>query len=156
MKFTWKGLILAPLVAPFLFSWVLTCATDCNSPLIGFLFFLLPGCIVSYGTTVFIFLPCLYVVSKLMTPRYPVVCMLGTMLGAFAFFPLAWVMFKSSGPDSGPPIGTFVGYLWECRNDAMTWMFPISGLMTAALYWVLGNNSADAKDRVPPGEGSTT
>jgi hypothetical protein len=53
------------------------------------------------------------------------------------FFPIAWMSFKSSGPDSGPPTGTFLEFLWRSRSDITNLLFPIAGLITSLVYWML-------------------
>lgn len=65
MKFPWKGLIVAPLVVPFLFSLACMISFGGKSPVFGFFFNLVLGSVCSYGATIFLFLPCLYLLSKL-------------------------------------------------------------------------------------------
>jgi hypothetical protein len=96
------------------------------------------GSFVSYSATVFLLLPCLYLLSRIMTLRWQWVCVCGMILGAAFFFPMAWISFRSSGPDSGPPTGTFLEFLWRGRTDFINWIFPIAGLITALAYWVIG------------------
>ncbi len=57
MRFTWTGLILAPLLVPVMLSAALVNAFGGNRPVLGFLILLVPSCIVSYGTTIFLFCP---------------------------------------------------------------------------------------------------
>src|ERR1700704_5347827 len=78
-----------------------------------------PGLHVSYGATIFLFLPCLFLLS-LWTPVTAFrACLVGLLLGELLFVPLTWLEWKSSGPDSGP----------------LTAVFPLAGLITAGLYW---------------------
>lgn len=63
MRFSWTGLILAPLLAPLAFSAAMVAAFDGNRPLMFFLVLMVPGCVVSYGTMVVAFLPSLYLLS---------------------------------------------------------------------------------------------
>ena len=62
MRFSWTGLILAPLLLPVIFA-VLLSSFQGQRPVLSFLVLLIPGCIVSYGTTIFLFLPCLFLLS---------------------------------------------------------------------------------------------
>jgi hypothetical protein len=62
MRFSWTGLILAPLAVPVIFSALLSSLGGAH-PVLGFLILLIPGCIVSYGSTMFLFLPCLFLLS---------------------------------------------------------------------------------------------
>ena len=66
MRFSWTGLILAPLAVP-VFNAALLSFLLGERPGLMFLFLLAAGCIVSYGTTIFLFLPCLFLLS-LWTP----------------------------------------------------------------------------------------
>jgi hypothetical protein len=67
MRFSWTGLILAPLLVPVMISMIvapmLSSPQDMGNPVLGFLILLIAGCVVSYGTTIFLFLPCLFLLS---------------------------------------------------------------------------------------------
>jgi hypothetical protein len=103
MRFSWTGLILAPLLVPIIFCAVMATLSENNNPLLAFLFLMVPSCIVSYGTMVFLFLPSLYLLSAWRPMTAFTVCLLGLVLGMAAFVPLTLIEWKSSGPDSGPP-----------------------------------------------------
>jgi hypothetical protein len=151
MKFTWKGLVLAPLLVPFVFSLVLTSSTESRSPVLGILLLFAIGSFFSYCTTIFLFLPCLYLVSKFTTLTALLTCVLGAALGAVLYLPFSWQMFLSSGHNSGPPQGSYVEFLWRQLSDPFAWaLFPGGGLLTAALYWILVNK-APRRDGQRPG-----
>jgi hypothetical protein len=61
MRFSWTGLILAPLLVPVLFSLVSLMGE--GDLALSFLLPFIPACIVSYATTIFLFLPCLFLLS---------------------------------------------------------------------------------------------
>jgi hypothetical protein len=63
MRFSWTGLILAPLLVPIIFCAAMATLSENNNPLLAFLFLMVPSCVVSYGTTIFLFLPALYLLS---------------------------------------------------------------------------------------------
>ena len=84
MRFNWTGLILAPLLVPLMFCAVML-SFQTNGSVLLFLILLVPSWVVSYGTTIFLFL----------------------LLGAVVFVPLTLLEWKSSGPDSGPPTERF-------------------------------------------------
>jgi len=138
MRFSWTGVILAPLLVPLLFSVVMPGLLGTNSPGLGFLFLLIPGCVVSYGTMVFLFLPALFLLSLWRELSGIRVCLLGLMLGAAVFVPLTLLAWKGSGPDSGPPVENFFVFFLRFAADPTTAFFPLAGLVTAALYWWLG------------------
>ena len=137
MRFSWTGLILAPLLAPLLFSAAMSSFLG-GSPVQVFLLLMVPGCLVSYGTTIILFLPSLFLLSLWRPMTGFKVCLLGLVLGAIMFVPLTWIDWKSSGPDSGPPTENFLVFFLRWAADPMTAIYPLAGLLTAGLYWWLG------------------
>ena len=105
MRFSWTGLILAPLLVPLLFCAVMSSPLTNGS--VPFLILLVPCCMVSYGTTICLFLPSLFLLSWRRPMTGLKVCLLGLILGAVVFVPLTLMAWKGSGPDSGPPIESF-------------------------------------------------
>jgi hypothetical protein len=61
MRFSWAGLIVARLLVPAVLSAAFGSLQDRS--VLAFLIVLVPGCTVSYGTTTFLFQPCLYLLS---------------------------------------------------------------------------------------------
>lgn len=138
MRFSWSGLILAPLPAPLAFAAAMAVASPGDRPLLFFLVLTAAGCVVSYGTTIVLFLPSLYLLSARRPATGFTVCLLGLVLGAAAFMALAVPAWLSSGPDSGPPAEGLLAFLLRWAADPVAAMFPGAGLVTAALYWRLG------------------
>jgi hypothetical protein len=138
MRFSWTGLLLAPLLAPLLLSAAFTSFFEGNSPGFLFLFLLVPGCVIGYGTTIFLFLPALFVLSRWRTMTGFTVCLLGFVLGVMVFVPLTWMEWRASGADSGPPTESFFGFFARWSADPLTAIYPLAGLVTAGLYWGLG------------------
>ena len=141
-SFSWRGLLLAPLVVPVAFATLLVLSSPGKSPVFGFAFITGIGAIISYPTVLFLFVPCLMLLSRWVRFRWYWVALLGAGLGVVIFIPIEWIMFKSSGPDSGPPVGTFLEFLWRGRCDVFNLVFPLSGLITAVAYWLLQPCSA--------------
>jgi hypothetical protein len=155
MRFSWAGLILAPLLVPALFSAALSSLLG-GQPVLSFLFLLVAGCIVSYGVTIFLFLPCLFLLSLWRPMTSVKVCLLGLVLGATVFVPLTWMDWKSSGPDSGPPTDPFLEFFVRWAADPFTAIYPLAGLITAGLYWWLGTRRHGAHtDSRPTRQGGT-
>ena len=136
MRFSWTGLILAPLLVPTIFSAAMLLFQDGNKAL-GFLILMVPSCIISYCTTIFLLLPSLYLLSLWRPMTGLKVCLLGLMLGTLVFVPLTWIDWKSSGPDSGPPTESFLTFFLRWAADPFTAIFPLAGLVTSGLYWWL-------------------
>lgn len=137
MRFSWTGLILAPLVMPAISAALLSPFLG-QQPVLGFLFLFIPGCIVSYGATLILFLPCLFLLSLWRPLTASNVCLLGLVLGLAVFVPLTWMEWKSSGTDSGPPSENFFPFFIRWVADPTTVLYPLSGLITAGVYWWLG------------------
>ncbi len=136
MPFRWSGLILAPLLMPVTCA-VLLVGSMGGPPMLVFLLALIAGCVVSYGVTVVLFLPCLYLLSQRRPLTYISVSLLGLLLGAGAYVPVTLMLWKGSGPDSGPPTESFLTFFARWSADPLTAVFPLAGLITAALYWWL-------------------
>ena len=137
MRFSWPALVLAPLAVPVLFSVAFVSSSPVSAPLLGFLILLVPSSFISYGTTVFLFLPCLFVLSLFRPMTGFRVCLLGLVLGALVFVPLTVMDWKGSGPDSGPPEESFISFFLRWVADPLNLIFPVSGAITAGLYWWL-------------------
>jgi hypothetical protein len=138
MRFSWTGLLLAPLLTPMLLSAVFLSFFQGNSPGLLFLILLVPGCVIAYGTTIFLFLPSLFLLSRWRTMTSFTVCLLGLILGMMVFVPLTWIEWQSTGPDSGPPAESFFVFFARWSADPLTAIYPLAGLVTSGLYWGLG------------------
>jgi hypothetical protein len=138
MRFSWTSLLLAPLVVPLVFSALFLSLSGTSSPVLSFLILMIPSCIISYGTTIFLFLPALFLLSLWRPLTTLNVCLLGLVLGAAVFVPVTLMEWKSSGPDSGPPTENFLVFFVRWAADPLTAVYPLAGLVTAGLYWWLG------------------
>jgi hypothetical protein len=132
MRFSWTGLILAPLLVPALFG----LAVGGSVPSILFMTAL--ASIVSYGTTLLLFLPSLFLLSRWQPMTGLKVSLLGLVLGMAMFVLLTLVEWKSSGPDSGPPTENVAVFFLRSMTDPVMAIVPLAGLVTASLYWWLG------------------
>ena len=133
-KISWKGVLVAPLLVPFLANVLLSCSTKSQHPVLAFIVFFILGCIVSYAVTVFLFLPWLVALSWVMRVPWWLTCLLGTLLGVALFFPVTYQSWMSSGSDSGPPEVPFRQYLARDLASGELWGFAVAGLLTAAVY----------------------
>ena len=84
MRFSWTGLMLAPLLVPLMFCAVVSPLLTNGWVPLAFLVLLVPSCVVSYGTTIFLFLPSLFLLSLWRPMTGLKVCLLGLVLGAVA------------------------------------------------------------------------
>jgi hypothetical protein len=146
MRFSWKALILAPLPIPLLFSALFEMSTPGRKPILSLLFFFALGSVLSYSITIFLFLPCLFLVSKLTPLTIRSTGLVGAVIGCLVYLPIAWQSYLASGVDSGPPQGTFGDYLRQHGFEWDFWAFLLAGLITALLYWYLINQRPGKND----------
>ena len=89
MHFSWTGLILAPLPVPLIASAALAPLLNGDGPVVlPFLILLIPACMVSYGTTAFLFLPALFLLSAWRQVTGWMACALGFVLGLAVIVPV--------------------------------------------------------------------
>jgi hypothetical protein len=158
MVFSWRALILAPLLMPAIFAGLMALAFDNNSVVFAFLFVTILGSIISYGSTIFLLLPAMFLLSLCRPLTGRNVSLLGLVLGAAVFVPITLMEWKSSGPDSGPPTENPLVFLLRSGADPTTPIFPVAGLVTAALYWRLATRRRGGVGpgvTPPPGSGSS-
>ncbi len=136
MRFSWTGLILAPLLVPFIASLVTAPLLTSEGPVVlPFLILLIPACMISYGTTIVLFLPALFLLSLWRPLTGLIAAALGFVLGAAVIVPVTLLAWKASGPDSGPPAEPFWEFFPRWAADPFMLIFPVAGLVTAGLYW---------------------
>ena len=59
-----------------------------SAPILSFLLPMILGCVISYGTTMLLFLPALFLLSVWRPPTTLNVCLLGLVLGAAVYVPV--------------------------------------------------------------------
>jgi hypothetical protein len=146
MKISRRGLLLAPLPMPIIFSLMFEISAPGQNPILSVLFFSAFGSVVSYGITICLFVPLLYLVSKFTSLTAIVTSLVGMVVGFIVYFPVAWQMYISSGVDSGPPQGTFKEYLLRQGFQWDFWALLFAGMVTAFLYWYISKRSTGTKD----------
>jgi hypothetical protein len=151
MHFSWRALILAPLPVPLILSIVMAPLLQGEGPVVlPFLILLIPACVVSYGTTIFVFLPSLFLLSLWRPVTSWMACLLGLALGTAVIVPVTLLMWKSSGPDSGPPTERFWDFFPRWATDPLMLVFPVAGLVTAGLYWWLATRQRHSPSSTSP------
>ena len=137
MQFSWRGLLIAPAVVPAIVGIAATVLLGAGSLVLFLLSFVIAS-LVSYAVTVFVFLPSLYILSRIRTMTGITTSVLGLALGMTAYIPWTLIEWKSSGTDSGPPTENYLSFLLRWDFDPLTPIFLPAGLITATLYWRLG------------------
>jgi hypothetical protein len=139
MYFSWRGLLLAPLPVPLIGCAVMAPLLRGDGPVVlTFLILLIPACVIAYATTIFVFLPGLFLLSlwRPMTGR--IACTLGFLLGAAVFVPVTWLAWDTGGPNAGPMTEPFGVFFLGWVTEPFMLFFPAAGLVTAAVYWWFG------------------
>ena len=158
--FSWKSLLIAPMVIPLLCTMLFfLLAPPARVPqtfletLTFYSIILGIGCFISYGAVYFLLFPALFIASRFVALNARVAALTGLAAGMVVYWCYLWVWYRSSGPDSGPPIGTFLEFVMEHGNP-IGWdgAFVLgAGLVTAILYWVmLGRRQSDNPPSINP------
>jgi hypothetical protein len=156
MRFSWKGLILAPLLVPALFGATLVALAGKGLwSLLMFPVVLAAGSVVSYATMIFLFLPSLFLLSLWRPMTGLKVCLLGLLLGAAMIVPMTWMDWKSSGVDSGPPTESFPHFFVRWVADPFQAIYPLAGLITAGVYWWIATRRDNGLNTTEPTARST-
>jgi hypothetical protein len=103
-----------------------------------FLVLLIPACVISYGAMLFLFLPALFLLSLLRPVTGSTACVLGFVLGAAVFVPVARLAWATGGPGSGHMAEDFRDFFMSWLAEPFMFFYPGGGLVTAALYWWFG------------------
>jgi hypothetical protein len=140
MHFSWTGLLLAPLPVPLIACAVMAplLKGDEAPVVLPFLILLIPACVIAYATTIFVFIPALFLLSLWRPLTGRMVSALGFVLGVAVIAPATWLAWITSGPDSGPPTESFLTFFPRWATDPLMLFFPLAGLVTAGLYWWFG------------------
>jgi hypothetical protein len=147
MRFSWKALALAPLAIPALYSAAFVFLTPGRNPGMGFLVFAALGAVITYGATVVLLLPCLFVFSRVVRLNAVWAGVVGAVLGLALYLPNLWISWNASGVDSGPPTETFTHYLQRNFVSFELPIFVAAGLVTALLYWWLAGRGGEGAQR---------
>lgn len=145
--FSLKALLIAPLPVPFLASACFAIDMEGGKPLPVFLIFSLLGLVVS-GLGTFALALCLWLVGLVRPVTGTLSAIIGLALGAVGFLAFAWINWKSSGPDSGPPDETFAIFLQHEGTDFFAYVFLGGGLLTALLYHAIASRSTGNATRM--------
>jgi hypothetical protein len=143
MRFSWRGLLIAPAVVPAIAAFGAAILLGGGSVVLFLLSFVIAS-IVSYSVTIFVFLPCLYALSHIRPMTGITTSTLGLALGMAAYIPWTWIEWKSSGQDSGPPEESYLAFLLRWDFDPFTLVFLPAGLITAAVYWKIASRNRAA------------
>jgi len=131
MKFSWKALLFAPLLAPLLWGGGSALAFPmAGGGIYSFLFAFVPALVISYGATILLGLPCLYMLSKVAPLTLRRICALGAVLGAVCYVPLALLLWLTLRH------GTTLADAFAYATPFIV-IFAVCGLVSASVYWLL-------------------
>ena len=142
-----KAFLLAPVFVPLVCSALF--AMGNSKPLGLFLLCFIFGLMVSYlGTAALVV--SLWFIAGIRPVTWTVTAGAGLLLGLTGYLPMAFVMYHSSGIDSGPPAGTFGGYLLRDWQDITPYLFLGGGLVTALLHDFIARRSHQPSPAATP------
>lgn len=162
-KSFFTALLLAPLILPLIFSGVF--AVDAvwsgMQPMVALslgLPLLLTTALFSYGATLMIGLPLLFLAAHWFRLNAWRVLGAGALSGVLANLPLTWIFYQGSGENSGTPepISVFQFLQWALLSET-TLLCLFAGAVTASAFYVLSGmgrryraTGADTGGRPPP------
>jgi hypothetical protein len=146
LPFSARAFLLAPLPMPAICSALLVLGSPGRDPLFGFFLFTGIGAVIGYLGTAALVVTLHFVAQARPVTRF-VSAMTGTLLAGLGYLPFLWMSWKSSGPDSGPPEESFLGYFLRNWNDPFVVVFLASGFITALLYDTLARIFTRAQPR---------
>ena len=140
MHFSWKGFWLAPLLMPMIGCAVMAPVLKADEApfILMFLLLMVPACVISYGATWLLFLPALFLISQVTSVTRLMACIVGFVIGAAVFLPVARLAWATGGPNSGPMQEEFWHFFAGWLTEPFMLFYPLGGLVTSALYWRFG------------------
>lgn len=144
LPFSLPAFLIAPWPMPLLCSAAMAVGNPGRDPLFFFLLCLGVSLTISYlGLATLVI--CLWFVGKVRPITRAVTVILGTALAASAYLPFCFVAWGSSGPDSGPPEGSFLTYLIQNFASPILGLFLAGGIVAAFTYDILARRHARAR-----------
>lgn len=137
------------MIAPIVFSLptAILFAGGSNYPIITFGIGALVGYIVTLAVVGCLFLPALWLVSRVVMIKMWLSLVVGGLLGALIFLAWDYTSLGSSGVDSGPPAMTYRNWIVKSWFSPEPLVVISVGLVTAAVYHLLAtrkrNQSSD-------------
>lgn len=133
LPFSLTAFMLAPWPAPLIASALLAFGMGGSGSAIFFLLTLGVGLVISYlGTAALIV--CLWFIGHVRSATKTISALAGIALALLGYVPFIFVVWRSSGPDSGPPEDSFFAHLLRSFSDPFLFIFTGAGLATALLY----------------------
>lgn len=139
MRISWRALLLAPLPVPLLAAGLfMALVGGGRTPLVGFVAYSLIGGAISYGATMFVLIPAVLVLQRLVTLTSRSMSLLGAGLGLVPGVGLTTIMHQASGQDSGPPADSYFQWLASDESGALFILFCMAcGTINSLLYHLL-------------------
>lgn len=106
----------------------------------------------SYGATIVLGVPILFLASLRMRVNALVVLAAGALAAAIAYLPLAWLAYQTTGNNSGPPdpISPLQFLHWAFAGAAVPFFVCIfAGLITATAFYFLSGLQTKHDETIP-------
>ena len=141
LPFSLRAFLVAPWPVPVACSLLLALGTSDRGPVPFFFLSLAVELVISYlGTAALVVT--LHFVAQTRPVTRTVSAVTGLVLAGFAYLPFVYVTWHASGPDSGPPVESFPGYLLRNWADPFLGIFLAAGVVAALIYDILARRQA--------------
>jgi hypothetical protein len=146
IRFSWRALLLAPWPALLAVSALLTPPPAPGGSFAWGALLLLAaiGTPLAYAGTAML-AACLHLLSQRRSVGRATSCLGGFVLAGAIYLAVLGASWSSSGPDSGPPVESFLTYLLREATSPFAWLFLGPGVVTALLYDFLATRSPSAR-----------
>ena len=142
VPFSWRALLVAPLVIPVPTAVVFV--TDSRNPIAAFGFCVLVGYVLTLAVVGCALCPTLWLVSWVAPIRAWLTPMIGGLLAAPIFLAWDYMSWCSSGIDSGPPATTYPQWIAKSWLTAEPIVVISFGVITASAYHFLATRKTNS------------
>ncbi len=148
LPFSLRAFLVAPWPVPVACSLLLSSGTPGRFSLLFFFLILAVALVISYlGTAALVVT--LHFVAQARPVTRTVSAMTGLILAGIAYLPFDYLSWSSSGPDSGPPIESFLSCLRRDLADPFFGIFLAAGVVAALVYDTLARRQARQTTPLP-------
>ena len=138
MRFSWHALVWAPMFTPLVVAALFSVGVNSvKAGVTAFVVLLVFGYGVSFASTAGLLLPALCVLSRFTRLAVWKSGLAGLLLSVIPYLAIAFLMWSSSGADSGPPDTPFRDFLLNDWNNFILWSCLAAGVITGVAFMLL-------------------
>jgi len=138
MRFSWHALVWAPMFTPLVVAALFTVGVNgVKAGATAFVVLLVFGYGVSFASTAGLLLPVLCVLSRFTRLTVWKSGLIGLLLAVIPYLAISFLMWSSSGTDSGPPDTPFRDFLLNDWDNFILWICLAAGAITGVAFMLL-------------------